>query len=97
MIDRYYVYIVKLLNKDDRLTHYTGMTNNPQRRFKQHQGLIPGGARYCLSRRIIEMFIIYRFDSRSEALKAEKNLKRKNWHQKGRACVHALFSIKGGE
>ena len=39
-------YIVYLLKNDFNNCTYVGITNNPERRIRQHNGEIKGGARY---------------------------------------------------
>lgn len=97
MTDRYYVYIVKCESKDGKITHYTGYTKDPQKRFKQHQGLLPGGAKYCLQRKCLEMFVMFAYDLKSTAITCERDVKRESWYRKNRLCEYALFSIRGGE
>lgn len=39
-------YIVYLINNNINNCTYVGITNNPERRIKQHNNIIKGGARY---------------------------------------------------
>lgn len=56
---------------------YVGMTNDPPRRLRQHNGEIKGGAR-CTSggRPWVPRALFGPYSSRSEALRAERSLKK---------------------
>jgi predicted GIY-YIG superfamily endonuclease len=57
--------------------YYVGSTNNPSRRIRQHNGEIVGGAKYTSKWRPWEPRALYGpYANRSEALKAERALKR---------------------
>lgn len=57
--------------------HYVGMTTDPKRRIRQHNGEIKGGGRYTSKHRPWSMRAIYGpYADRSEALKAERALKK---------------------
>jgi predicted GIY-YIG superfamily endonuclease len=57
--------------------HYVGMTTNPKRRIRQHNGEIVGGGRYTSKHQPWCMRAIYGpYADRSEALKAERALKK---------------------
>lgn len=56
--------------------YYVGMTTDPPRRLRQHNGEIVGGGRYTSKHRPFEPRALYGpYDSRSDALKAERALK----------------------
>ncbi len=70
-------YIISFTNNNISRT-YNGMTNNIERRFKQHNNMLSGGAKATTS--LIKKYpedkwksicIIKGFDSKSEAMKAE--------------------------
>ena len=65
----WYVYI--LLCSDNSL--YTGISNNPNQRFQDH---ISGkGGHYTKSHKPIKRIYLEKVDSRSEALKRERQIK----------------------
>jgi structure-specific endonuclease subunit SLX1 len=57
--------------------HYVGSTTNPARRLRQHNGLVAGGGKYTSKHRPWRMKAIFGpYANRSEAMKAERALKR---------------------
>jgi len=64
---------------DDTL--YTGITNDLERRLRQHNGEMWGGARYTRSRRPIELVYIEKYPTKSEAAKREYEIKHTLDHQ----------------
>jgi len=67
----YYVYIVKCA--DD--TYYIGKTYNIEKRIKQHNGLLSGGAKYTSSRKPVTLMYQEEFTNQTEALQREWQLK----------------------
>ncbi|OGH17127.1 MAG: hypothetical protein A3C30_03455 [Candidatus Levybacteria bacterium RIFCSPHIGHO2_02_FULL_40_18] len=65
----WFVYI--LLCSDDSL--YTGSSNNPQARFKDHKN--GKGGRYTRSHKPIKLVYTERLESKSAALKRESRIK----------------------
>ncbi|MBI4804810.1 MAG: GIY-YIG nuclease family protein [Desulfovibrio sp.] len=63
-------------------TLYCGITRDVARRLDEHNGLIPGGARYTRSRRPVELVGSKLVADRSEALKLERTIKRMKRAQK---------------
>ena len=60
---------------------YTGVTTNLIRRYYQHSGFLPGGAKYFRGNPPLELINFEIFSNRSSAQKREyqiKNLKRKD-------------------
>ena len=57
---------------------YTGITIDLNRRIKQHNGLIPGGAKYTKNLRPVKLVFYERCKNRSEALKREIKIKKLN-------------------
>lgn len=56
--------------------HYVGMTTEPHRRLRQHNGEIKGGGKYTSQHRPWTLVKVYGpYESRSSALKAEYALK----------------------
>lgn len=68
----WWVYFVRCADK----TLYTGITTEPHRRVRQHNGELTGGARYTASRRPVELVYCEPCKSRSDAAKAEYRLRR---------------------
>lgn len=59
---------------------YCGITTCIEKRLKQHNGVIKGGAKYTRSRRPVRLIYLEKCDNKSDALKKEikfKKLKRK--------------------
>lgn len=57
--------------------HYVGCTTDPLRRLRQHNGFVEGGARWTAKHRPHVLKAIYGpYADRSEALKAERALKK---------------------
>lgn len=74
----YSLYIVKCF--DNSL--YTGITTDLERRIKQHNWLIPGGAKYTLARKPVELVFSENHPNRSEASKRECEIKKLTKKQK---------------
>jgi putative endonuclease len=55
---------------------YTGITNNLERRFKQHNGQIKGGAKYTRSKRPVSLLYTEKFETKSDAMKREYEIKK---------------------
>ena len=65
-----FVYILKCRDN----SFYTGITNDPQKRFKEH---VSGkGGRYTRSHRPVKMVYLEKTSNRSKALKREARIKR---------------------
>lgn len=73
----YHVYIVRC--NDDSL--YTGITNDLERRLRQHNGEMRGGANYTHSRRPVELLYIEKYLTRKEAAQREYEIKHTLNHQ----------------
>ncbi len=69
----YFVYIIRCSDK----SFYTGITNDLDRRFKQHKNK-KGGA-YTQSHPVEKIVHTERFKTKSEALKREAEIK--NWRR----------------
>ena len=65
----YYVYIIKC--KDDSL--YTGITNDIERRLSEHKSRI--GGHYTASHKVEKVIYTEKFETKSEALKREAQIK----------------------
>ncbi len=68
----YYTYIIECSDK----TLYIGKTTNIEKRLRQHNGEIKGGAKYTRSRRPVKMILTEEHSSLSAALKREIELKK---------------------
>lgn len=67
---------------------YTGITTDVARRFAQH---VSGkGAKYTRSRKPLRIMAQLRFETKSEALKAEIEIKRMSSAQKRAFCTQLL-------
>lgn len=76
-MDIWYVYIV-LCQKDNTL--YTGITNNLEKRIKQHNS--KKGAKYTKYRAPVVLYKYFIVASKSEALKLEYKIKKLSRKQK---------------
>ena len=61
---------------------YCGITNNIERRLKQHKGEIKGGAKYTRSHWPCKLVYIEKSSSRSEALQREAIIKKMSRDEK---------------
>ncbi len=68
----YYTYILRC---DDN-SLYTGITTDLERRFKQHQGKVAGGAKYTKSRMPIKYEMAWQSENKSLASKLEYRIKK---------------------
>ncbi len=82
----YYVYILKC--NDDTL--YTGITNNLERRIRQHNGEIRGGAKYTRNRRPVELVYLKKYPNRKKAMKREWTIKHTLNHQQKLSLVNKV-------
>ena len=67
----FYVYVLRCM--DGSL--YTGITTDVERRFRQHRGELPGGAKYTRSHPPTGIEAVFPCENRSEALKLERRIK----------------------
>jgi putative endonuclease len=67
----YYVYILQCADN----TLYTGITTDISRRVDEHNGVLPGGARYTRGRGPVRLVYSMIFPDRSSALKEEFRIK----------------------
>lgn len=74
----YYTYILKCSDG----TYYTGSTSNLDRRIKQHNGLIKGGAKYTRGRRPVVLVYFEDKLTKSSALQKENKLKKLSHNKK---------------
>ena len=72
------IYILKC--KDDSL--YCGITNNLEKRLKQHKGEVKGGAKYTRSHWPCKLVYKEKSESRSKALQRESIIKKMSKDEK---------------
>lgn len=73
----WWVYVLRARRPDGGVIHYTGATNDPDRRLRQHNGELVGGARFTRSYRPWERVALYGpFDGRGEAQRVERRVKK---------------------
>ena len=76
----YYVYILKCSDN----SYYTGITNDVERRFLEHQsGINPKS--YTYSRRPLSLVFIDSFTNPNDAIEAEKKIK--GWSRKKKEAI----------
>jgi len=80
MEDKFFVYMLVNANHGT----YIGMTNNPKRRVRQHNGIIKGGARCTKKSTTWRMFTVVGMFNKKDALKFEREWKKKSSGVKGR-------------
>ena len=68
-------YILYILECSDG-SFYTGISNNIEKRLRQHNGEIVGGAFYTRSKRPVTLQHFETFATRSEAMKREAEIKK---------------------
>jgi len=73
-------YVVYILLCADS-TYYTGCTNHLEKRLKQHNGL-KSGAHYTKIRRPVTLVYQEEYQTQTEALKREFEIKRLKHHEK---------------
>ena len=67
----WHVYLLECADK----TLYCGIAKDPATRLAQHNGTLPGGARYTHGRRPVRLLASRVCGSKSEALKLERAVK----------------------
>lgn len=75
MAECWYLYMLECQNRNGRLSYYTGITTDLQRRYAEHAS--GSGARYTRANPPLRMVASKSFDNRSSALKAEAALKKR--------------------
>ena len=89
----WYVYVAKC--KDS--TFYTGITTNIERRFKQHNGLLAGGARYTSARRPVELVYCEQAPDRAAASKREYQVRKLPRPQKQQLVQRYITEAENGQ
>ena len=90
----YICYILRSINPKYCTRTYIGITNNPERRLKQHNGILANGARSTKIIRPVTYFIKITGLTKSKALSIEKtmhNLRKK--HKKYSGLVGSLLCV----
>lgn len=75
-----YFYIYILSCSDGTL--YTGYTDDVEKRLEKHNGVQPGGSKYTRSRRPVTLCYCEKFESKSEAMKREAEIKKMSREEK---------------
>lgn len=79
----YYVYILRTSSN----TLYIGQTNNLEKRLSEHQSKKGRGAKYTRSFKSLELIYKEEYQTRSEAMKREAQLK--SWTKKKKEALVA--------
>ena len=90
-------YIYVLLCNDN--SFYCGITTNIEKRLKQHNGVLKGGAKYTRGRRPCKVIYTKKASDRSEASKEEYAFKQLSRIEKekllNQLCGNSLSSVTG--
>ena len=86
-MDKYYCYIIKSLNNN---CTYTGITNDLDKRLKQHNGILKGGAKSTRKYNDWTYYKILEFDDKKTACSFE-------WFMKHKKNNNKLIKITGIE
>jgi predicted GIY-YIG superfamily endonuclease len=78
----WYCYILRCVNENHKNLTYNGYTTNLERRLKQHNGLISGGAKATRGKKWEYYAIITGFKSSSNALSCEWRIKKPTGQKK---------------
>jgi putative endonuclease len=92
MLQLTYVYIVDTVKGG----LYTGITNNLERRFDQHKGLLGGGAKYVKSNGFKKLLYLEVLTTRGEAMKRENAIKRMSRDEKLEVIESDKNTLKTG-
>lgn len=90
MSNYWFVYIARCADG----SYYCGVTTDPHRRQSQHNGVVPGGAKYTRSRRPVQFVYTCRYASRGDALRHEARLKKLSHADKSK-YDNANYTKKG--
>ena len=89
-------YIVYLLSNTTNQYTYLGITNNSERRLRQHNGIIKGGAKYTRMKKEDGEWIYYlkiKNLTKSEALSMERSAKNLRKKAKGKTPIERRCSV----
>lgn len=81
-----YLYILQSMH---HRKSYVGVTNDPCRRLRQHNGEVAGGARYTSRYHPWIFYAIFRLDYRKDALSVEWHVK----HRRSKKDGHGIDGI----
>lgn len=84
----YYTYIIQCSDG----SFYTGKTVDLEKRVKQHNGVLKGGAKYTRVRRPVRLVYSLELASNQEACKKEAELKLLSHEQKRVLCLEETKS-----
>lgn len=90
-------YVIYVLTNTTNNKTYVGITNNPKRRIRQHNGEIVGGAKYTTSNKGDGFWCFYGFIenvNKKTALSLEKKIKIQSRKIKGKPIDRRLDAIK---
>lgn len=90
----WYVYLLECADG----TLYCGVTTEPERRVAQHNGVLPGGAKYTRSRRPVRLAACVARPDQSAALRLEDVIKktpRRNKIARLRAAAEYCPALSG--
>jgi len=88
------MFLVYLLKNNKNNKSYIGYTNDFYKRWKQHNGILKGGARYTTNNKGIwePICIIDGFKDKSEALRCEWRWKRKKGYLNRIKYINYIFN-----
>ena len=89
----WHVYLLKCSDN----TFYCGISSDLERRLQQHNGLLPGGARYTRGRRPVELLGSIGGLSQGEALRIEARLKQLSKGKKLEGLLQAAKSASDAQ
>ena len=76
MNKKYYTYLISTVDN----TLYCGYTDDPEKRFEKHKAGL--AAKYTRAHKPLKMVYVKEFDTKSEALKEERRIKKLSRSQK---------------
>lgn len=86
-----YLYVLQSTVLNTRKS-YVGVTNEPLRRIRQHNGALQGGARYTKKFRPWSFYAIFRFNSRRDALSVEWKVKHRRSKSDGPPGLESIIN-----
>ena len=83
----FFVYIVKCSDN----SYYTGIATNLEKRIKEHNGQLKGGAKYTKGKGPVVLKHFEKFETRGQALKREAEIKKLKKTEKERLAASILM------